>query len=365
MPPSTLLFTGFPGFLGRELLPRVLARDPATRAVCLVQRKFLAAATTAAAELAAARPELAGRIELVEGDIVAPDLGLGARGAALADQTREVYHLAAIYDLSVPRAVAEQVNVDGTQHVLDFVARCPQLSRLHYVSTCYVSGRYAGIFEEDDLDKGQAFNNFYEETKFLAEVLVRERMARGLPATVYRPSIVVGDSQTGATQKLDGPYYILRWLLRQPRLALLPVIGDPGRFRLNVVPRDFVVDAITYLSGRPDTVGQTFALADHDPPTCEEALELLSAAAGRRVLRLPLSVRVAKALIERVPGIYRLMQIPSSLVDYMAHPTHYRNRATLEALAPAGLAPPRFASYAPAMASFVRGNLALGSAAMA
>ena len=362
---STILFTGFPGFLGRELLPRVLARDPEARAVCLVQAKFLPAAADAVRALDAARPGLATRIELVAGDIAEPDLGLGGAGAALARQTREIYHLAAIYDLSVPRAFAEKVNVDGTNHVLAFAERCAHLARLQYVSTCYVSGRYTGIFEEADLDKGQAFNNFYEETKFLAEVLVRERMATGLPATIYRPSIVVGDSQTGVTQKLDGPYYILRWLLRQPRLATLPVIGDPSRFRLNVVPRDFVVDGISYLSAQPDTIGKTYALADHDPPTCEEALEALAAAAQRRVVRVRLPVGLAKTLIDRVPGVYRLLQIPSSLVDYMAHPTHYRNRDTLAALAPAGLAAPRFASYAPHMASFVRENLALGSAAMA
>ncbi len=361
---STILFTGFPGFLGRELLPRVLARDPAARAVCLVQGKFMAVARDAAAAIERAYPAVAGRIDLVPGDIGDDDLGLDD-AAGLARDVREIYHLAAIYDLSVPRALAERVNVDGTRNVLELATRCGRLDRVHYVSTCYVSGRYTGIFEEEDLDKGQTFNNFYEETKFEAEVLVRERMLTGLPATIYRPSIVVGDSRTGATQKLDGPYYILRWLLRQPRVALLPVIGDPSRFRLNVVPCDFVVDAIAHLSGRPDTVGRTFALADHDPPTCEEALEAMAKAAGRRVIRVRLPVRLAKALIDHVPGVYRLLQIPSSLVDYMAHPTHYHNRATLEALAPARLAAPRFADYAPHMASFVRGNLALGSAAMA
>ncbi len=361
---STILFTGYPGFLGRELLPRVLGRDAAARAVCLVQARFLDEARAAVRDLEAARPALAGRIELVEGDIGEPDLGVAGLDA-LARDVAEIYHLAAIYDLSVPRALAERVNVDGTRHVLDLAARCPRLARLHYVSTCYVSGRHAGIFTEEDLDKGQTFNNFYEETKFAAEVLVRERMAAGLPATIYRPAIVVGDSATGATQKLDGPYYILRWLLRQPRVALLPVIGDPGRFRLNVVPRDFVVDGIAYLSGRPDTIGRTFALADHDPPTCDEALQAMASASGRRVLRVPLPLRLAKALIDHVPGVDRLLQIPSSLVDYMVHPTHYDTRATLAALAPAGLAAPRFAAYAGNLAAFVRGNLALGSAAMA
>jgi thioester reductase-like protein len=364
---STILFSGFPGFLGRELLPRVLARDPAARAVCLVQGKFLADARAAAAELTRARPALAGRIDLVEGDITLPDLGLGADpAAALARATREIYHLAAIYDLSVPRAFAEKVNVEGTRQVLEYAVRCTQLARLQYVSTCYVSGRHAGIFAEDDLDKGQRFNNHYEETKFLAEILVRERMATGLPATIYRPSIVVGDSATGVTQKLDGPYYLLRWLLRQPsRLALLPVIGDPSRFCLNVVPRDFVVDAITYLSGIPGSLGKTYQLADHAPPSCEEALDIMAEATGREVVRVPLAVGLAKTAIERVPGVYRLVQIPSSLVDYMAHPTHYLNRDTLADLAPAGLRAPRFAAYAKNLAAFVREHLSMSSAAMA
>jgi thioester reductase-like protein len=361
---STILFTGFPGFLGRELLPRVLARDPDARAVCVVQAKFAVHAAIALRELDAAAPGLAARVTLATGDITAPDLGLDG-GARVARDVRAIYHLAAIYDLSVPRAVAERINVDGTRHVLDYAAACPHLERLHYVSTCYVSGRYAGIFSEDDLDRGQAFNNFYEETKFLAEVEVRARMTAGLPATIYRPSIVVGDSRTGVTQKLDGPYYILRWLVRQPGVALLPVVGDPSRFRLNVVPRDFVVDAIAHLSRRADTIGRTFALSDPAPPTCEEALAILARAAGRRVLPLRLPVGLAKVLLDRVPGVHRLLQIPSSLVDYMVHPTHYDNRATVDALRASGIAAPSFASYAPALAGFVREHLALGSAAMA
>ena len=96
--------------------------------------------------------------------------------------------------------------------------------RFHYVSTCYVSGRYSGVFGEEDLEKGQTFNNFYEETKYHAEVEVQKRMKNGFPATVYRPAIVVGDSHTGATQKFDGPYYVIRWLLKQPYVAIMPMV---------------------------------------------------------------------------------------------------------------------------------------------
>lgn len=360
---AIVFFTGFPGFLGRELLPRILRREPGLSAACLVQEKFLPQARDAIRDLEQRDPSLAGRIDLVVGDITVPDLGLGSAGLARSD-VRSIYHLAAVYDLSVPRDLAVKVNVDGTRNVLDMAEGCPHLERLHYVSTCYVSGRYAGAFSEQDLEKGQSFNNFYEETKWQAEVLVRGRMKRGLRATVYRPSIVVGDSATGVTQKLDGPYFFLRWLMRQPRVALMPVVGMPERFRFNVVPRDFVVDAIAYLGALGSSVGATYQLADPQPPTCAEFLDIMARASGRRVVRVPLSAGFARFALERLPGVNQVLQLPPSLVDYMTHPTHYQNAATMAALAPSGIAPPPFASYAPAMADFVRRNLSLGSAAM-
>ncbi len=210
----TVLITGFPGFLGSALLPRVLDRTGG-RAVCLVQPKFMAMAERRAAELAQREPALAGRIELVHGDITQPGLGLdeAALRSVVADTT-ELWHLAAVYDLAVPRPLGMRVNVEGTRNVLDVAERCTRLERLQYFSTCYVSGRYAGPFAEEDLEVGAPFNNFYEETKHLAEVEVRRAMSRGLPATIYRPSIVVGDSHSGETQKYDGPYVVMQWLMR-------------------------------------------------------------------------------------------------------------------------------------------------------
>ena len=206
---STLLFTGFPGFLGVQLLPRVLSRLSDSTVTCLIQSNFADLATRQLEELVEANPDLAGRIDLVTGDITVPGLGLDDP-TALAAGVTEVWHLAAVYDLSVPRDVAMRVNVEGTRNVLDFAERADSLQRFHYVSTCYVSGRYAGAFGEDDLDVGQQFNNYYEETKFLAEVEVQTRRDQGMPTTIYRPSVVVGDSTTGQTQKYDGPYYALQ-----------------------------------------------------------------------------------------------------------------------------------------------------------
>ena len=157
----TVLMTGFPGFLGGALLPGILRRTDGA-AICLVQSKFVAVAKQRVAELSSAEPSLQGRIQLVEGDITQPGLGLAADAFK---EVTEAWHLAAVYDLAVAREVAVRVNVDGTRNVLDALERCPGLTRLHYFSTCYVSGRYAGPFSEDDLEVGAPFNNYYEQTK--------------------------------------------------------------------------------------------------------------------------------------------------------------------------------------------------------
>jgi len=357
---TNILFTGFPGFLGSELLPRILSRSPQSVALCVIQPKFVAQARARAAAIVSQWPPLTNRVLLVEGDITAPGLGVSQE---LRDIT-EIYHLAAVYDLAVPRAVGMRVNVEGTVNVLDFAARQPALRRLHYISTCYVSGRYQGVFREKDLEQGQSFNNHYEETKYLAEIEVRRRMRNGVPATIYRPAIVVGDSRTGATQKFDGPYFMMQWLLRQPRLAILPVTGDPRLFHFNVVPSDFVVQAIDYLSALPSAAGQTYQLADPDPLTVDEMIRAIASAVHRTVVRIPMTAAIAKAAIDHVPGVYRLMRVPSAAVDYMVHPTEYDTSNAQRDLASAGIAVPRFREYLPQLVDFLRSHPGLGAAAM-
>jgi thioester reductase-like protein len=362
---STIFFTGFPGFLGSELLPRVLARSAEATAVCLVQPKFGELARSRARELEAAHPALAGRVQIVHGDITQADLGLGARGQELAASTVEIYHLAAVYDLSVGRALALRVNVDGTRHMLDFARTCPQLARFQYISTCYVSGRHAGLFTEDDLARGQTFNNFYEETKYLAEVEVQLAMRAGLAATVYRPAVVVGDSASGTTQKYDGPYFALQLVLRQRGIALLPVIGDPTKVEFNAVPRDFVLDAITYLSAQPAAVGQVFHLADPYPLTVDQMIDVMASSTGRRIIRVPLPLSVAKAAIDKVPGVQWLVGIPATALDYFVHPTRYGTAKTQKALEGSGIRCPRFPEYAPRLVDFMQRHPEIGAAAMA
>ncbi len=343
-----IFFTGFPGFLGSELLPRVLGRTD-DDALCLVQPKFRALAEERIP------PKFANRIRLVEGDITQALDHIDAR------DIREVWHLAAVYDLAVPREVGMRINVEGTRRVLDLASRAPRLERVHYFSTCYVSGTYPGVWREEDLEKGQKFNNFYEETKQLAEVEVRKR---GLPSTIYRPSVVVGDSATGATQKFDGPYFVLQWLMRQPKVAVLPVVGRPSRYHFNVVPRDFVMNAIEYLSALPRSEGKTYAIADPAPLTVDETIDTLAEAGDRKVIRVPLTKGIAKGSLQYVPGVYRLLQIPPTAVDYFVHPTLYDTANATADLAGSGIVAPRLRDYMPRLVEFWRAHREIGSAAM-
>lgn len=363
----TIFFTGFPGFLGSELLPRVLTRRLAVshdaNAVCVVQDRYLDLAHRRAAELSTRFPEVHGRVRIVAGDITQPGLGM-ANAVALQREIVEIYHLAAVYDLSVERSFAMRVNVEGTRHVLDFAEGCSSLAQFQYVSTCYVSGAFAGVFREEDLERGQRFNNFYEETKYLAEVEVRRRMAAGLPAAIYRPSIVVGDSRSGATQKYDGPYFMIQLLLRQLPLAFAPVSGDPTRTEFNVVPRDFVVSAITFLSGRPESIGKTYQLADPRPLTFDQLVREIARATGRTLIRVPLPLGLAKWSLDHVPGVYRLFKIPSSALDYQVHPARYDTTHASRDLAESGVVCPEFPSYVGALVRYFKAHPEIEAAPM-
>ncbi|SEO21463.1 Thioester reductase domain-containing protein [Halogranum amylolyticum] len=342
-----ILLTGFPGFLGSQLVERLLDRGSGPVA-CLVQPKYRDLAERRASELVEADDRA--RIRLYEGDITDP--GLGLDGLDDLSSVTELYHLAAVYDLAVSREVGEAVNVRGTEHVLD-VAEELDVDRFQYVSTCYVSGRHEGVFTEDHLQEGQTFNNHYEETKYRAELLVQRRMAEGLPATIYRPAIVVGDSETGATQKYDGPYYLLRLLLAQSSaLSVLATVPGAAETELNVVPRDFVVDAIAHLSRRDDTVGEVYQLCDPSPLSVPRFVDAVAEAAGHRTLSVPLP----KPTVKRLLRLLRARGVPAepATLDYFDHPTRYACPNTRRALAGTEVTCPPFESYVDHLVAFVR-----------
>ena len=362
---NTLLMTGFPGFLGSALLPRLLARREGTHALCLVQEQHLATARERIDELEREHPHVRDRVELITGDITASDLGLDDATRAGLDGVTEVWHLAAVYDLAVPSSVAHRVNVFGTAHILLLCKSLPRLKRLQYVSTCYVSGRYDGEFGEDVLEMEQPFRNHYESTKYDAEQMVRHAMGRGLPATIYRPGIVVGDSETGETQKFDGPYFLAGFLERQPGpVAVVPKVGDPDAVRVCLVPRDFVVGAMDALSVLPASEGRTYALTDPNPPTVREVVDAFAARLEKKVVWVPLPLGPTHALIDRVPGMEWLIGLPAEAVDYFASPTTYSTTNTTTDLAGTGVRCPSFGEYADRLVDFMREHDEIGSKAM-
>ena len=347
--PPRVFLTGFPGFLGSALLERILERGDGPVA-CLVQPRYRDLAEGRAAEIAGPESD---DIRLYEGDITESGLGLDDPSAFASAE--ELYHLAAVYDLGVGADLAEAVNVRGTANVVDAAERWG-VDRLHYVSTCYVSGRYDGVFTEDDLEVGQSFNNHYERSKFRAEVLVQRRTGSGgVRATVYRPAITVGDSETGATDKYDGPYYLLRFLRDQPALlSVAPALPGSRRAELNVVPRDFVVDAIAELGGRDDTAGEVYQLCDPAPLSVPAFADAVGDALGHRVLRVPTPKPLAKAGFATLAR--RGQPAEPATIDYLDHPTRYACPNTRRALRGTGVECPPVESYLDELVAYLREN---------
>ena len=355
--------TGFPGFLGSALLGRLLARRPGADAVCVVQEQHLGAARVRLSQIEATEGHVTGRVRLVVGDITLPGLGLTDADRRLLGDVTEVWHLAAVYDLTVGEELARRVNVGGTERVLELCQDLANLTRLHHVSTCYVSGRYDGTFGEDDLDVGQTFRNHYESTKFEAELLVQRATAGGLPATIYRPGIVVGDSRTGATQKYDGPYFLATFLRRQLPLAVVPAVADPDRVRFCLVPRDFVVEAMDRLSLLEQSRGRTYALTDPDPPTARQLVDTFASRLGRRVVWVPLPLLLTRVAIS-LPLVGRLSGLPAEALEYFASPTTYDTTHTQTDLAGTDVSCARFEDYADRLVDFMVEHPELDSAAM-
>jgi thioester reductase-like protein len=342
------LLTGFPGFIGRRLARRLLEGDDALRLVAIVEARMADAARSAAAEIDAER------IEIVVGDIAEPRLGLTHEEfERLRGETRHVFHLAAIYDLAVPLIQAQRINVDGTGNVVDFCDGAPSLERLCYVSTAYVAGKRTGVVYEHELVMGQGFKNHYESTKFQAEVWVREYM-RSVPTTIFRPAIVVGDSGTGETQKFDGPYYILRVISEAHRMGRpVPNFGR-SEAPFNVVPVDFVVDAIATAAEAKEAAGETLHLVDPEPLSARELTDALAAEYGASSSRWRLPPAVAQAALRLPPVQARLGGAPGESIAYLNHPVVFDTRRAVALLSPHGLRPPHFRQYIGAMVAFFR-----------
>ena len=260
------LVTGFPTYLARRLVRRLLETSTEEQVTLLCRTKFSDEAQQFVRDLP---PERARRCRILIGDICDIDLGLaGVEYTTLASEVTTIYHAAVISQLAAGRERIERVHVDGTRTVIDLASESPKLRRLVHLSTAAVAGARQGVVMEDELERGQRFRNLIEESRFEAEKLVQSA-ARRLPTTVVRPATIVGDSRTGEIHRLDGPYHFLQFLLTSPLDVSVPLPGR-GAAPLHLVPIDFVVDAMVALGRHPAAAGSTFHLTDpwKTPLTC-------------------------------------------------------------------------------------------------
>jgi thioester reductase-like protein len=344
-----IFLTGFPGFIGSRLAGRLLSEDGDVRIAALVEPKMAGRAREAAGRL-----DGGDRIEVIEGDISKFDLGIPhEQWERLRAETTAAYHLAAIYNLAVPLDIAQQVNVEGTGNVLNLLRKAERLERLNYVSTAYVAGDRHGVVYEHELNLGQRFKNHYESTKFQAEVWVRSLMDE-IPTTVYRPAIVVGDSKSGETQKFDGPYYMLRTVaVAAARHMPIPQFGAANA-PFNVVPVDFVLDALAVADDDPALVGETLHLVDPDPVTAGEVFGMLAKQYAGRAPAYKLPPRLVQASLRSKRVREAFSGAPPESIEYLNHSVRFDTRRADELLARHGLRCPRFEEYVEPVVKFFR-----------
>jgi thioester reductase-like protein len=348
---EVVLVTGFPRMVAKLVTNEVLAASP-TRAVrLLVRSKFLNDATGFVRE----SPH-GDRIELLEGDVAAIDLGLSGREfRALADEVDYIQHHAQISYEGADARLAEALNVQGAREVLELSRAAKHLKRLVHLSSVTVSGDRTGTVLEEDLEAGQRFRSPVEETRFRAERLMRRAMEQ-VPITVLRPATMVGHSRTGEIDRLDGPYLLVLLILTSPVEITLP-LPTRGDAPLQLVPIDYVARAAAAMMTEPGAVGRTFHLVDPAPLPARRAFELVAAAAGRRLPRGFIPVNLTRALL-RTPGLERFVKSPRAFLERLATPVTYTSHGAREILVPRGIECPPFEQYVDAMVEHVRERLA-------
>lgn len=346
-----ILVTGYPGFIGKRLVRRLL-HDRPDRLYLLIQPKFI---EDARRYIAACGAQEDSSLRLLAGDIADMHLGLAASEIdELSTGLDEIYHLAAISYLGVAEERMWQVNVQGTANLLEVAENSRRLKRFVHMSTCFVSGDRQGIIAEDELDRGQSFRTPYERTKFEAEKRVQGAAAR-LPITVLRPSLVVGDSRTGEIGRFDGPYALAILLAASP-LSSFPL---PGRMEapLNAVPVDYVVEATLRLGQLPAAEGKTFHLVDPQPLSARRVYDLIALRLGRKPSRLQVPARLTSTVLG-LPGLERIFRDHRQAIACLNTLAFYTSRNTEALLGPLGLRCPPLESYLDPLVEFVQASFA-------
>jgi NAD(P)-dependent dehydrogenase (short-subunit alcohol dehydrogenase family) len=287
--------TGATGFIGRRLVERLLDKRQGTVFVLVRENSLERLQDLIARWGVAVGEDAAKRVEPVVGDLRRPLLGVEQeRVSELRGRIKNFFHLAAVYDMTAPAELNTAVNVGGTTHAVE-LARALDAERLHHVSSIAVAGTYRGVFEESMFDEGQKLPSPYHRTKFESERIMREQPY--VPWRVYRPAIVVGDSQTGEMDKVDGPYYFFKAIQRMRQLVpeWAPLVG-PDLGDTNIVPVDWVVGALERIAHEPGLDGKAFHLTDPRRQTVREVINEFAAAAHAPRIALSIDKRVTDAI---------------------------------------------------------------------
>ncbi|ASW91915.1 SDR family oxidoreductase [Mycobacterium marseillense] len=336
--------TGGTGFIGRRVVSRLLESRPDAQVWVLVRRPSLGRFE----RLAAGWGE---RVKPLVAEL--PELDLSDEVLAELGEIDHVVHCAAIYDITAgepERSAMYVANVEATRAVIGLAQRLD--ATMHHVSSIAVAGDFRGEYTEDDFDVGQQLPTPYHQTKFEAELLVRS--APGLRYRIYRPAVVVGDSRTGEMDKVDGPYYFFGVLAK---LAVLPSLTPmllPDTGRTNVVPVDYVVDALVALAHADGRDGQTFHLTAEKTIGLRGIYRGVAKAAGLPPLRgsLPRSVAAPVLSVRGRARVLRNMAatqlgIPAEVFDLVDLPTTFISEKTRNILQDSGIRVPEFSAYAP------------------
>ena len=346
--------TGATGFIGKRLVKKLLERKGA-KVYFLIRKE-------SAGKVAALRDYwgvTAARAIAVHGDLTRKKLGVSAEDIKkLKGEIAGFYHLAAVYDLDADEESQIAVNIDGTRNTVEF-AKAIGAGHFHHVSSIAAAGLYEGVFREDMFKEAENYDHPYFRTKHESEKIVRDECK--LPWTVFRPAMVVGDSMTGEMDKIDGPYYFFKLIQRIRKLlpSWMPMVGLEGG-RINIVPVDFVVNSLDYISHHQHASGKCFHLVDPVGYRVGDVLDILSKAAHAPRMNLfinaallgfiPKAVKqglMALGPVRRIrDAIMTDLGVPEGLLTFVNYPTRFDCRETLAALKGSGITCPNLNDYA-------------------
>jgi NAD(P)-dependent dehydrogenase (short-subunit alcohol dehydrogenase family) len=345
--------TGATGFIGRHLISRLLARKGT---IHVLVRKGSQKKLDAIVAKEGWDPK---RIVAVAGDLAKPQLGVTpAQLKTLTGKVQHFFHLAAIYDISVDAERQYVANVEGTRHALELAGKI-KAGCFHHTSSIAAAGLYPGIFREDMFEEAEGLDDPYLRTKHESEGIVRKECP--VPFRIYRPSFVVGDSKTGAIDKIDGPYYFFT-LIKKMRELLpqwMPMLGIEGG-RINIVPVDFVADAMDHIAHKKGLDGGCFHLTDPEPQRIGEILNTFCRAGHAPEMTMRIDARMfafvpgaIRGAVGNLPPVKRFigmllrdLRIPRQVLGFINYPTRFDSRETERALKGSKIAVPRLEDYA-------------------